>query len=235
MEYFAQRWEGESAQHSLWNWTWGTLLLLLAWDVSGLDLVLARLTAGAGGFGARDSWFAAVLMHHGMRNVAFCVGAWLVAGIWWPSGVLRRIPRRARIQWLGSVVLGLLLINLLKHVSKTSCPWDLAEFGGARSYVAHWAWTRSDGGPGHCFPAGHASAAFAFVGGFFALRPVSPALAARCLAVVLAAGLALGLAQQLRGAHFMSHTLWTAWLCWVAAWSVDMLARVAQEGRACLS
>jgi membrane-associated PAP2 superfamily phosphatase len=34
---------------------------------------------------------------------------------------------------------------------------------------------------------------------------------------VLAAGVLLGLTQTLRGAHFPSHTAWTAWLCWTAA------------------
>ncbi len=33
----------------------------------------------------------------------------------------------------------------------------------------------------------------------------------------LLAGLLLGAAQQLRGAHFMSHTLWTGWICWSVA------------------
>jgi len=31
----------------------------------------------------------------------------------------------------------------------------------------------------------------------------------------------MGLAQQVRGAHYMSHTLWTAWLCWSSAALVD--------------
>ena len=35
-------------------------------------------------------------------------------------------------------------------------------------------------------------------------------------------GLLLGVAQQLRGAHYMSHTFWTAWYCWVAAASLDL-------------
>ena len=38
---------------------------------------------------------------------------------------------------------------------------------------------------------------------------------------MLIAGLALGLSQQMRGAHFMSHTLWTAWFCWVTALAID--------------
>jgi membrane-associated PAP2 superfamily phosphatase len=45
------------------------------------------------------------------------------------------------------------------------------------------------------------------------------------LAAVLAAGLVLGLAQQLRGAHYMSHTFWTAWCCWVVACACDSAAR----------
>jgi membrane-associated PAP2 superfamily phosphatase len=235
MEFFAETRVGESASRSLLNWTLAVLALVLAWDACGQDLALARLVADSHGFPARDNWLAAALLHDGARYLAFGAGAWLVAGIWWPVGVLRRLARPARIQWAASLGLGLLLINLLKHASHTSCPWDLAEFGGMGSYVGHWAWGRLDGGPGHCFPAGHASAAFAFVGGFFVLRPVSSRLATWCLAVVAAAGLSMGLAQQFRGAHFMSHTLWTGWLCWASAWGVDALARAAQGRRPCLS
>ena len=237
MEFFAvERRADGPATRLPWNWTLGSLAVLLAWDAIGLDLPLARLAAsGAQGFALRDSWFAATLMHDGLRQAALAAGAWLAVGICWPTGPLRRLSRGARIQWLASLLLGLALINVLKQASRTSCPWDLTEFGGAGIYVSHWAWGWADGGPGRCFPAGHASAAFAFIGGFFALRPVAPLLAARCLALVLGAGLVLGLAQQVRGAHFMSHTLWTAWFCWVAAASVDGFVRMGKEQRACLS
>ena len=40
---------------------------------------------------------------------------------------------------------------------------------------------------------------------------------------MLLAGLVLGLGQQWRGAHFTSHTLWTAWLCWGVAFGLDRL------------
>jgi membrane-associated PAP2 superfamily phosphatase len=208
----------------------GALALLIAWDASGLDLPLARLMADGRGFVLRDNWIAAVLLHTWMRNAAFLAAAWLFVGIWWPVGVLRRLSRASRINWLVSLLLGVALINVLKHSSHSSCPWDLTEFGGAGTYLSHWvAWGRTDGGPGRCFPAGHASAAFAFVGGFFALRPVSRPLAFTCLALVAAAGLVIGMSQQLRGAHFMSHTLWTAWFCWVVAWTVDAATRVMAQ------
>ena len=47
----------------------------------------------------------------------------------------------------------------------------------------------------------------------------------------LLAGLALGLAQQMRGAHFMSHTLWSAWLCWTCCWICDMVTTQLQARR----
>ena len=49
------------------------------------------------------------------------------------------------------------------------------------------------------------------------LQDKAPRVARAWLLGVMAAGLMLGLTQQLRGAHFMSHTLWTAWVCWTTA------------------
>jgi len=116
------------------------------------------------------------------------------------------------------------VVSSLKSLSATSCPWDLAEFGGVARYASHWALGMVDGGGGRCFPAGHASAGFAFVGGYFALRRRQPRAARLWLAASLAAGLVLGGAQQVRGAHFMSHTLWTGWLCWTTGWLCDLAA-----------
>ena len=222
---YGMRYGSNAPMAAIWPWTLGALGLLVAWDASGLDLSLARLMADSRGFALRDNWVAAVLLHDWMRRASFLAGAWLFVGIWWPVGVLRRLSRAARIYWLASLLLGVALISVLKHSSHTSCPWDLAEFGGVAAQLGHWAWGRADGGPGRCFPAGHASAAFAFFGGYFALRPVSRSLALACLMLVATVGMVLGASQQLRGAHFMSHTLWTAWFCWVVAWTLDAATR----------
>lgn len=216
------RWPGAAVA------TLGLLAAILLWDASGLDLALARAAGGAGGFPLRDHWLVSGLLHEWPRRAVGLIGAWLVLGIWWPTGVLRQLPRGARVQWLAAVVLAMLLINGLKHESLTSCPWDLAEFGGTGSYLSHWHWGLRDGGPGHCFPAGHASIGFAFIGGYFPLRRVAPRHAAACLWLALAGGFLLGAAQQLRGAHFMSHTLWTAWLCWAGGWAVERVAGLAR-------
>jgi membrane-associated PAP2 superfamily phosphatase len=53
---------------------------------------------------------------------------------------------------------------------------------------------------------------------FFALKQAGAKSALRWLILAMIAGFVLGISQQMRGAHFMSHTLWTAWLCWTMGW-----------------
>jgi membrane-associated PAP2 superfamily phosphatase len=46
---------------------------------------------------------------------------------------------------------------------------------------------------------------------------VNQIIARRWLITVLAFGVWAGFAQQVRGARFLSHTLWTAWICYAIA------------------
>ncbi len=208
------------------GWTLLIFLLLLLWDATGLDLALAGFAGTPTGFPWRDNAFLVHVMHEGARALSWLLLILLVACIRWPVGVLRRLHVRERAQLAFTVLAGVLVVSLVKQASATSCPWDLQVFGGVARHVSHWAWGVRDGGPGGCFPAGHASAGFAYVGGWFVLRRASPGAARAWLACTLAAGLLLGLAQQLRGAHYMSHTLWTGWLCWTTGFAIDAMARL---------
>ena len=203
------------------GWTAIAFLLLLAWDASGLDLPAARLFATPAGFALRDNAFLVKVMHEGAKTLSWLLVIALFIGIVWPVGFLRALDRFERAQLALSIVAGVLVITLIKHGSRTSCPWDLDAFGGVARYVSHWSWGQGDGGPGRCFPAGHASAAFAFLGGYFVLARRLPKVGRWWLFGALAGGLALGLVQQARGAHYMSHTLWTGWLCWTTGLLID--------------
>ena len=207
---------------------------LLIWDASGLDLPLARLFGDAHGFAWRDQPLFVLVLHAWPRWIGAAALLALIVGVRYPWGWLRAVPRAGRWQIVGSTLLALVAVGAVKRVSATSCPWDLAEFGGVAHYVSHWAWGVFDGGAGHCFPAGHASTAFAFLAGWFVLRRHAPRVAARWLVAVLALGLVLGVAQQMRGAHYMSHTLWTAWICWAVGWGVDELVQLCQRARGVL-
>ena len=205
----------------LLGWTVGSLLLLLAWDASGLDLAMARWFGTASGFPLESHWLWRGLLHDDMHWPPWLLELALLAAVFRPFGTLKQLALARRLQLALGTLVALLVISILKMHSHTSCPWDLREFGGVATHVSHWAWGMLDGGTGGCFPAGHASAGFAFLGGFFVFRQVLPRTAARWLAGALVVGLIFGLAQQVRGAHYMSHTLWTAWLCWSTAAVLD--------------
>lgn len=194
-----------------------SLLVLLGWDASALDIVLARWAGGPHGFALRDTWLLDAVMHQGAKALSWLVVLGLSLAVVWPVGPLRRLEMMRRVEITVLALAAALAVALLKSASYTSCPWDLQEFGGIARHVSHWMLT-PDGGPGRCFPAGHASHGFCFFGLWLVLREGQPRVAALALTLTLLAGFALGLAQQLRGAHFMSHTLWTAWICWVVSW-----------------
>jgi membrane-associated PAP2 superfamily phosphatase len=199
------------------------LVPLFLWDASNLDLKLALLAGGPGGFPLRDSWFLTHVLHSGARWLAWLLMLFLCLSATWPMGPIRRLPLNRRVQLAATAFIAAGIVSALKASSHTSCPWDLHQFGGIAMHVSHWAWLLDDGGAGRCFPAGHASTGFAFLGGYFAWRHESPRIARAWLLAALTAGLVAGVAQQLRGAHFMSHTLWTAWFCWMAAWMTEPL------------
>lgn len=207
-----------------WAATVAAPALILLWDLSGLDAGLARAAGGLHAFPLRDHWFLTNVMHTGGKAVAWTLEIALCVLVVWPLGAFARLPLARRLQLATTVILASGLVNLLKANSFTSCPWDLHEFGGVARHLSHWrGWLAPDGGPGRCFPAGHATSGFAFAGGYFAFRHEAPRIARRWLGLALGAGLVLGLGQQLRGAHFLSHTLWTGWICWTAAWLTDPL------------
>ncbi|MBK6293713.1 MAG: phosphatase PAP2 family protein [Rhodoferax sp.] len=196
--------------------------LIALWDLSALDLPLARLSGGPSGFALREHWLFTIVLHDSARRVAWALALLLCAAVWFPVGWLRRVMFHRRVQLALTALVAVAAISALKSVSRTSCPWSLADFGGVAHYVPHWSnLLVADGGNGRCFPAGHASSGFSFFGGYFALRRDMPELAVKWLIATLAVGMVLGIAQQVRGAHFMSHTLWTGWICWCAAWAID--------------
>lgn len=202
--------------------TAATALLLLGWDWAGLDLLVAQWSGGSAGFPLRGNWLLTNVLHDGAKRLSWLAALVLCLGVWWPIGWLRSISLTRRFQLAATTLVSVFVVASLKTISTASCPWDLTDFGGVAHYVPHWMHLlKPDGGSGGCFPAGHASSGFAFIGGFFAFQRDARPNARRWLAVSLVIGAVLGLAQQMRGAHFTSHTLWTAWICWCVAWSMD--------------
>lgn len=192
------------------------LVMLITLEFTDVDRSLAQLSFDpvAHRFPLQNDPALAWWSHRAVKALAVAAFAWILIGVWRPLGMLRVLARPARIYLIAALVICLAVVSSLKRASALHCPWGLADFGGTAPYLRLFdpvplGWVR-----GGCFPAGHVLSAFAFIGGFFALAPQSLALAGRWLAVVLIVGTVAGIAQQLRGAHFLSHTLWTLWWCW---------------------
>ena len=204
---------------SLWPWLlfWtGWLLATLVWDASGADLHVMRWLGSA-------HWWLSTVLHEWVRQVAVLLYLFVWVMVWRPVSVFRQASRGQRLEAAVGITLALLAVNVIKRSSLTSCPWELQAFGGVANYVSHWAWGVADGGGGFCFPGGHASSALAGLAMAVPWLTSADASARRrglqWTGAVLAAGLLLGGVQTLRGAHYPSHTAWTALVCAAAAWS----------------
>lgn len=201
---------------------WWALALTLVWDRLGLDHWVMAAVGTAQGFPLRNHPLLATVLHEWLKNALLLVYllAWLM--VFWPRGLARGLSRRQRWTAMLGVSLSLLLVSGLKRASATSCPWDWQAYGGLAQPLSHWAWGLADGGPGHCFPGGHASSALAFWCLAWVAISSESASVRRWGSVlgwgILAMGVLMGVVQTLRGAHPPSHTLWTAWICAALGW-----------------
>ena len=190
----------------------------LSWDFSPFDFYLSGLFADAAGFPLRKHWFWGHGMYTVQRYAGFLFLGALFCMWWWPLGALRLLSARQRGLLFLAVFTGALVISLLKAGNKISCPWDLDLYGGPGHLLSRWQWVVSDGGGGRCFPAGHPSGAFAFFAIGVFLWPLEPRQARLWLLAAGVLGCFWSAVQVWRGAHFVSHALWTGWICFT--WAV---------------
>lgn len=166
----------------------------------------------------RSAFVAEQLIHKAGRDASaiawLCVvAAWIVACSHSQLAHLRRPFAYLAM----SVLVATTLVAWFKTWSNMDCPWDLLRYGGQRPYVELLHLRPIGLARGACFPAGHASAGYAWMALYFFFLMTRPQWRWRGLGAGVAAGLLFGISQQLRGAHFISHDLWTAIICWATA------------------
>lgn len=194
-------------------------LALVALERTGVDHGVSGLfyDAAAAGFPLRYHHLFEVLTHQWARYLVVLVAAAVIAACLL-SWLLPALAGRRRV--LLFLALGMVLapatVSLLKSGSPRHCPYDLVEYGGYAAYFGLFEPPPPGQIPGHCFPGGHASAGFALLAFYFAGQAIgSRRLALAGLWGGLAAGFAFGLARIAQGAHFLSHNLWSGWICWM--------------------
>jgi membrane-associated PAP2 superfamily phosphatase len=107
-----------------------------------------------------------------------------------------------------------LAVGILKEVTNIDCPWDLTGFGGTHPYVHLFADRPDDLPHAACFPGAHSSSGFALMAFYFALRERRRSAALSALTIAIAVSAVFSFGQEARGAHFVSHDLWSAFVVW---------------------
>lgn len=204
------------------------LLLVLLYPRTDLDALLinAFYNTHTLVFPLKNDWFLENIMHQGLKCLMVAISL-MMLGLWtlglrtWFSGDLTnkftwvQTYHQPFIWIFVAMVVSTTTISILKHLSEHACPWDLVLYGGTQPLIPLFGSLPTGANPGHCFPGGHASGGFALMAFYFSFRDCLPKLAKIGLILGLVFGFAMGWAQMMRGAHFMSHNLWTAWVVWM--------------------
>ncbi|WP_342120672.1 phosphatase PAP2 family protein [Pseudoduganella sp. OTU4001] len=207
-------------------------LILWLGQSTDVDLRLADMLfdRSRGVFPLQHAWFAEQFNHVILKAVLICLASGAVVLALWD--VWRPMPERR----LGLRVLAMtavsepVVISLLKRASSSHCPWELERYGGSAPYIRLLEWMPYGIEPGHCLPGGHASSALWLVALAAFWWPHQPRKALVIGASMLLFGLGVGWVQQMRGAHFLTHTLWSAWIACAIAMLNYLLAKRHANG-----
>lgn len=164
----------------------------------------------------KDNWFAAVFMHRWVKYFLIIAGVSIIGLLItdsyrssrWLTYSTRKRPAVVALSFIAVPT----VISVLKSQSIHHCPWDLHRYGGYAPYLRLFDSLPDGVKAGHCFPAGHASSGLWLAAFFVFWLPGRPRMACLMFMAGLLPGLMLGWVQQLRGAHFLTHTLWSAWI-----------------------
>ena len=194
------------------------LFMMLIYPTFDLDFHLSNLffDAQQQRFTLRGHPILNVWLHTGIKWVMVCVALVSLALAISAHWLVKLKPYQSALFW---VFIGLVLstsaVAILKHDSMHACPWDLTIYGGDLPFFDLFKNPPASTKSGGCFPAGHPSGGFALMAFYFAFRQYRARFAGAMLWLGIFMGLAMGFVQIIRGAHFLSHVLWSGWVVWL--------------------
>ena len=213
------------------------MVLGVVFHATRLDLVLAAPFYDSVNhtFPWRYAWVSKYLIHRYVKYAMLALGfaVWLVAlrQQWRPASAGFFASHRRRWWTVAlSFVLVPLAIGLLRRESAMHCPWDITDFGGYAPYFDLFAQVPAGLRGGRCFPAAFVSSGSWTLAFALLWYPQRRRLAVAVGVATFAFAFALGWVQQMRGAHFLSHTLWSLWISWAVVLAVHAATGAWREG-----
>ncbi|PIW58784.1 phosphatase PAP2 family protein [Shewanella sp. CG12_big_fil_rev_8_21_14_0_65_47_15] len=192
----------------------------LEWTHADMKMasILFQWQGGVDSWPLRGYWFTENLLHVAGRNLVILLALVVVLGIVFSFRRDAIRPyRKGLIYLFCSVLASVLLVRIGKNLTHMTCPWDVVEFGGRLMHSSLFARLPEGAEFGQCFPGGHSSGGFAWVATYYVLKQYHPRYAKVGLVFGLLLGVVFGMAQELRGAHFLSHDLWSLAVAWTCA------------------
>lgn len=211
-------------------------LLLAVFELTPLDTAIQDrfYDPALREFPWRHTWLFEDLIHDAGKILVILFGVG-VLGALVASFFKERLEgwRRPLAYVLLTLALGPTATSGWKDLSPKHCPWDLAMYGGHAPHTTLLEPVPEGVKRGRCFPCGQASSGFSLVALYFALLHRNRKLARRGLWLGLGYGGVLGFGRMVQGAHFLSHVLTTALVCWLVAWLLyELVLRRSEERRA---
>jgi membrane-associated PAP2 superfamily phosphatase len=196
------------------------ILIAIASEYSGFDVGMERIfyDAGTHTWPLKNGLVTSALLHTAGKNlvVAAMVSVLLVLVLTFFVKRLRPL-RKGAAYLLAGTLLGVIIVSILKSSTHIYTPWNLQMFGGDKPYIRLFDPAPAGLPVGHGFPGGHSSGGFGFLSVYFLLSFYAPRYRYFGLALGLGLGGVFAIAQELRGAHFLSHDLFSLVICWYAA------------------
>lgn len=192
------------------------VLFALIIELGGVDMWLAdKFYAWEGGTWAlKNAWLTSTIIHNVGKHLSLLI-ALVILLAFISTYFTQRLHhyRRELLYLLIAAGGGSVLISILKDISHVSCAWDFSRYGGTDEYATVFTQLLERSGD-NCFPAGHASGGYAWLAFYFLGIHLNSKWRWAGLGFSCGVGLIFGFSQQLRGAHFISHDLWTLGICW---------------------
>lgn len=196
----------------------GLIVLVFLQQYTGVDVAVANFyfDPTSQTFPWKNTWFANDFMHVYIKHVIEILGGVIISicllDLIYP---IKKISQclKLRLRFVAiSATLIPTIIALLKAHASSHCPWDTEQFGGHYPHLKLFESLPATLKAGHCLPAGHASTGLWLAAFCIFWLPHAPRKAFFVFLLGLSVGFVLGWVQQMRGAHFLSHTLWSMWI-----------------------
>lgn len=193
------------------------VLVLLYAEYTTLDVRISSLfyDQQTGTWPFRHDFWVEKVAHKWGKNLILLTGVTnlvLFSLSWWVRALFPY--RRKTLFFFLAIGLSTGIVGIIKASSFTHCPWDLDLYGGDVPYVGLLQANPAGLSRGGCWPGGHASGGFALLALFFIFKENSNKWAIAGLVFGLVMGNLYGVIQVMRGAHFLSHHLWSGILVW---------------------